>query len=49
MDFILSLARKRFSEPLQQQQTKHAAAAAAAAVVREENKLGEQSAKLCDH
>lgn len=47
MDFIPSLARLRFSEPLQQQQTKHAATAAV--VVREENKLGEQSAKLCDH
>lgn len=50
VDFILSLWLADFSEPLQQQQTKHAAAAAAAAVVvREENKLGEQSAKLCDH
>lgn len=45
--FISSLARVRFSEPLQEQQTEHADATAV--VVREENKLTEQSAKLCDH
>lgn len=45
--FIPWLARIRFSEPLQKQQTKHADATAV--VVREENKLSEQSAKLCDH
>lgn len=45
--FFSSLTRVRFSEPLQEQQTEHADATAV--VVREENKLSEQSAKLCDH
>lgn len=42
---ISSLARIRFSEPLQEQQTKHADATAV--VLREENKLSEPSAKAC--